>query len=577
LTHIHARPQDVQLPNIDRSQALFLPYDTSGRISKECVAVTTSEVVPLPTEPALLKETEQRSIFCVHRYTLGSLFLSRTALFKENIVDDFSWFPKKTADQCFFVTDFFGEPSEARNAVSLVDISEVAIFADATLLNGFSLLPLPAGTRRSELGHGAEATAVPAHGPSHGSSAKKVNFTGSSVKTSAPLVPPASAKLLSAVALDVGIHDDDPAVPRAEQQKKQAKTPAVPRLVIVKQPVASVKPRALRGCSEVGPSGWRSEEDRRLFNETWEPLKRIMGWSIKWSVGKTEELYVPRGCSIDDSRLEGVHYFTHRDAFVRHLKRNPCIYMSWASLRPMLIAAGWTMTGNGESWSFSFAPAVQRGVAERGLHVFSSYLAVLRFLQRFPFILQSDELFAEALLEQGWLKSGTQNNSWREQSEVGGRSRHSGYSLSEVRTEMWVNPAKYLRGISCSRPDAPPLTDEELRESVRLAEEDNEPLLDDELESDSVTESPARDSSQTAKKTSQNGRKPKALAALKLMLAELSQGAELDEARFRAVLGGLKWTWTTADCFASEWWRHEFIICAPWFNFGTPSIHTYTN
>ena len=153
-------------------------------------------------------------------------------------------------------------------------------------------------------------------------------------------------------------------------------------------------------------------------------MKNVLLWSTLWKNTRLtfhERYKVPlplpdiKKAKNSDCLILNLQCFSH-DSMCIHLARNPVITEEWKDLWPKLQDHGWravdvknekySIDGLHEATKIVYAHMPEEvDCPQPGVHVFASKIAVVRFVARFPYLLQDDTELVETLLRVGWSRN----------------------------------------------------------------------------------------------------------------------------------------------------------------------------
>lgn len=297
-------------------------------------------------------------------------------------------------------------------------------------------------------------------------------------------------------------------------------------------------------------SGADEIEMNRQFSAQWKGMVGCSGWAMVWGKAKIdfnnipmpdyEFYFTPLSSGIISESIENLEFFYTKDAMKAHLISNPCLTFEWVKLWPMLNRQGWervyqsTKKGSSAS-SLEFSRLPSSTKREAGLHKFASKLALLKYISRFPYPLQTDEVFKATLEAHGWtcLRNGNFTDDLKK--------NKAGYAIQEVRDRLWENPTVLFV-------NSEGVTSERLMEAIKL---ERSSALQVDVEADSPGHLNNSDVTMTLDEFL-NGRGD----------IKTSKDKEL----FTTLLQREQWKTYAGGCYAGQWYKHEFMWVAPWYN-----------
>jgi hypothetical protein len=99
-----------------------------------------------------------------------------------------------------------------------------------------------------------------------------------------------------------------------------------------------------------------------------------------------------------------------------HVTENPCLLLSWKELWPLLQLEGWRKIDLSTAKLHKVGSPITSKIAlaykpndlpslEPGIHIFVSKSAMLRYISRFPYLLQERKVLVRTLLRLKWIRS----------------------------------------------------------------------------------------------------------------------------------------------------------------------------
>eukprot|EP01039_Chlorochromonas_danica_P000494 gene494-533_t len=284
------------------------------------------------------------------------------------------------------------------------------------------------------------------------------------------------------------------------------------------------------------------EEGKDLFNEHWRGwLKEALGWKSVWMRPEGTGYQVPRLNEEADYKVENIHLFRDEE-FYLHLRANPCLTFDWSTLWCQLQESGWKINSESDVETVSYIYS-RVNTPVPGLHSFCSKAALMWYIARFPYPLQSDEELKASLERHQWP---IHNGKFIDPKQ----NRAKALSLTEVRHLLWQSPQLLFA-------QYPNFDEERLLASLRLAEKD-------------ASMSDSEQSSPEAHARSQE--RQHATEVIKSVRTKMSQTGVVDPQDKDQVLKAMEplgWKQEIAS-WSKAWWKHEKVIVAPYARIEDP-------
>jgi hypothetical protein len=319
--------------------------------------------------------------------------------------------------------------------------------------------------------------------------------------------------------------------------------------------------RGVRGRSGTSEDAQVEKDDNRRFAASWSGMKQAMHWRVEWKDEAKcptfdHNYYMAPGSGALDlsTSIENLEFFHTQAAMLKHIDRNPWLTYEWKALWPLLQSAGWEQVVvkknieyiymGSDSTSGSETPTNKISGKALGLHRFRSKSALCVFINRFPFLLQDDDVFSDTLVEHGWVKNrGTRFSSPRSTDK-----KPKSFDIHEIRDMAWLNPAALFVASDIS----------ESRLMAALAVH-HETARANDVEPD--TPSPSKVSHQSASSS----------VFTTMQLEEFVRDAvnfgDCNATRFVSMLNTLGWNTHSSEILGDDaWYKHEKLTIAPWFH-----------
>lgn len=307
-------------------------------------------------------------------------------------------------------------------------------------------------------------------------------------------------------------------------------------------------------------------DGKHLKSQKWDAMKTSMGWTLVWdkltpSCIDVKELYVIPSI-LSKKRVELIQNleFFAGDEFLYHLSLNPHITEEWRYLWPRLQDHGWEaidLTNPNENYlnllnnlnldknhkvAYVYLGSYKKLKSHElipGLHVFLSKIALVRYISRFPYLLQNNSDLTETLERHGWKVYNSKFQAPQSKIEI---------NINEVRRQIWIRPTLMFQSYWSQ------FSEERLLQSLL-------PNPDEALELDYEPSSPSVDGMSRAQRD-------KKLSHIRNLCETFQSSNALSDheiSELQDLLSDFGWKYCPAQ-WSNKWWKWEMVYTPPYSN-----------
>lgn len=313
--------------------------------------------------------------------------------------------------------------------------------------------------------------------------------------------------------------------------------------------------------------------------EIYKNLRTNVGWHHDMDPDdpNNEVFFTPLSKPTCKEGIENLTFFHTRKACYKHFKQNPCLgYSSKEEIMTLLNKHGWIEEEKlddkieGTYSMFTYQPAKDSiKKLKVGHHFFNNYQTLLQFISKFPFPFQEDDVFVDTLRLHGWTNSS--DKKWHFKDKNLGP-----YTLSDMRRELWLNPALLFQNMS------PALSSETVLNFIIVPEEEAGEIITSPVKSHKPKKSDTSISSHTSKEpkkkpiNDEDDEGEQVVAPSSSELKELAReyvqylakdDKQSSEKTYIQMMKLMKPAdgWIEHSCnWTDQWWKHEKVTFPPW-------------